>query len=181
MNVAIFGGSFDPFHIGHEKIVDIVLRNVKLDKLFIIPTYLNPFKNAFHINANTRLELIKDLYHLHSLVEVINYEVNKKEKTTTFRTIIYLKSIYSLDKIYLVVGADNIKNIHLWYNYQNLKTLVTFIVISRGETATINIPKNSILLELNENISSTILKETKDIKYIPKKIQNRIKKLWKIE
>ena len=181
MDIAIFGGSFDPFHIGHEKIIDTVLNNIKLDKLFIIPTYLNPFKNTFHLDSNTRLELIKDLYNSHTMIDIIDYEVKKKEKTTTYETINYLKSIYNLNKIYLVIGADNLKNIHLWYNYKNLRNLVSFIIITRDKIDISTIPKNSILLELQENISSTRLRQNMDINYIPQKIQNRIKKLWKIE
>ena len=181
MVVAIFGGSFDPFHIGHEKVINTVLNNIKLDKLFIIPTYLNPFKKTFHLSANIRLSLIKELYNTNKSIDIIDYEVNQNKKTTSYETINYLKSVYSLDKIYLVIGADNLKDIHLWYNYENLKTLVTFVIITRDKIDINNTPKDSIVLELNENISSTNLRKNMDINYIPTKIQHRIKKLWKIE
>lgn len=47
MRVAIFGGSFDPPHIGHEKIIQKALEKLDIDVLFVVPTYLNPFKKNF--------------------------------------------------------------------------------------------------------------------------------------
>ena len=47
MKIAIFGGSFDPIHIAHKKIVETALKELDIDKLIIVPTYLNPFKKDF--------------------------------------------------------------------------------------------------------------------------------------
>ncbi|MBD3829662.1 MAG: adenylyltransferase/cytidyltransferase family protein, partial [Arcobacter sp.] len=48
MRIAIFGGSFDPIHIAHVAIVETALKQLDIDKLIIVPTYLNPFKNSFY-------------------------------------------------------------------------------------------------------------------------------------
>ena len=58
MDIAVFGGSFDPPHIGHEQIVNLALQELKVDKLFMIPTFLNPFKDSFHLSPNKRFELL---------------------------------------------------------------------------------------------------------------------------
>jgi nicotinate-nucleotide adenylyltransferase len=181
LDIAIFGGSFDPFHIGHEKIITKVLKELPISKLFIVPTFLNPFKNKSYINANIRLELIKDLYKNDDNIQIIDYETRSNHKVTTDKTINYLKQKYNLKRIYLIIGADNLKDIHLWYNFKKFKEYVTFVVISRDNIPLDNIYIKPIYIELDENISSTILRDNMDINYIPQKIQKKVKELWKKE
>lgn len=180
MDVAIFGGSFDPFHIGHEKIVSLALNELKISKLFIVPTYLNPFKNSSFLNANTRLELIQEIYEDTQNIKIIDYEVNKEKKIPTIQSVKYLKNKFDLKTIYLIIGADNLKDIHLWYNFENLKQLVKFVIISRDKIMLKNDNINAIYLNFDENISSTSLRKNMELKFIPKKIQQKVKELWKI-
>jgi len=181
MNIAIFGGSFDPFHIGHEKIVNTVLKELNIDKLFLVPTFLNPFKNSSFLDANTRLELIKDMYKNSKSIEIIDYEVKQNKKVTSYETIKFLKTLYSINKIYLVIGADNLNDVHLWYNFENLKNEVIFVVFSRDDISLENNSIEFINYELDEKVSSSKLRKNMDINFIPKKIQNKVKELWKIE
>jgi nicotinate-nucleotide adenylyltransferase len=181
MDIAIFGGSFDPFHIGHEKIVKIILQTLNIDKLFIIPTFLNPFKNNSHLDANIRLELLNILYSNSDDIEIIDYEVKQNKKVSTYETINYLKNKYNINKIYLIIGADNLKDIHLWYNFKNLNKLVQFVVISRNNIKLTSKYINPIYIPFNEDISSTQLRKNMELKNIPTKIQNKVKKLWKLE
>ena len=181
MNIAIFGGSFDPFHIGHEKIINIIIKKLEIDKLFLVPTFLNPFKNSSFLDANTRLELLKDMYKNSNNIEIIDYEVKQKKKIPSYETIKFLKNNYSINKIYLVIGADNLNDVHLWYNFENLKNEVEFIVFSRDNISLENSSIEFINFELDETVSSSKLRKNMDINFIPKKIQNKVKKLWKIE
>ena len=173
MNIAIFGGSFDPFHIGHEKIVDICLEKLPIEKLFIVPTFLNPFKDESFLDANVRLELIQDLFKNKENIEIIDYEVKQNKKIPSYETINYLLNKYKIDKIYFIIGADNLKDVHLWYNFKNLKELVQFVVISRDGIHLENKYINPIYIDFNEDISSTSLRKNMELKYIPKKIQKR--------
>jgi len=181
MNIAIFGGSFDPFHTGHENIINSCLDQLDIDKLLIIPTFLNPFKDKSFLKANIRLELIKNIYKNNKNIEIIDYEVIQNKKVSTYETIIHLKNKYIINKIFLIIGADNLKDIHLWYNFKNLKELVQFVVISRDDIHLHNKYIDPIYINMEENISSTSLRKNMELKYIPIKIQNKVKKLWKIE
>ncbi|NPA59805.1 MAG: adenylyltransferase/cytidyltransferase family protein, partial [Epsilonproteobacteria bacterium] len=58
--IALFGGSFDPLHIGHEAIVEALLCKKEIDKVIIMPTFLNPFKTKSFTSAQMRLESLKD-------------------------------------------------------------------------------------------------------------------------
>ncbi|MEA3498795.1 MAG: adenylyltransferase/cytidyltransferase family protein, partial [Campylobacterota bacterium] len=77
MDIALFGGSFDPPHIGHEKIVYKVLDTIDIDKLIVVPAFLNPFKIKSHFSPNDRLELIKDLFEKDNHINVSDFEVSQ--------------------------------------------------------------------------------------------------------
>jgi len=181
INIAIFGGSFDPPHIGHEKIVQTVLSKINIDNLFIVPTYLNPFKSKFHLEPETRLELIKQLFKDDLKITICDFEIKQQRAVSTFETINFLQSKYNINKIYLIIGADNLKNIHLWYNFNQLKDLVEFIVISRENHITKHNDFKTLNIHLDIDISSSQLRKKMDLKYIPKKIQKKVKEIWKID
>ena len=180
MNIAIFGGSFDPVHIGHEAIVHKALEVLDIDKLFIVPTFLNPFKKKSHFSATQRFDLLKECF-VNDKIEISDFEINKSRPIHTIETVKHLKSKINPNKIYLIIGADNLEKLHLWKNFDKLKNLVSFVVISRDG----NRLKNDIIqfkyIDLKLNISSTTIRENLDLKYIPKIIQQKVKKLWKQE
>ncbi|MCK5111493.1 MAG: nicotinate (nicotinamide) nucleotide adenylyltransferase [Arcobacteraceae bacterium] len=178
MNIAIFGGSFDPPHLGHQAIIKEVLKSLKIDKLIIVPAFLNPFKYHSSFDPKVRYELIKELCQDLEQVEVSDYEIKQNKATPTIQTIKYIKNKYKNCKnIYLIIGADNLKKLHLWEEYNELKQLVKFVVASRDNIKT----DEFITLKVDFNISSTKIRENLDITLIPNKIKEKVKKLWKIE
>jgi nicotinate-nucleotide adenylyltransferase len=179
MNIALFGGSFDPFHIGHEMIVSKLLDSLLIDKLCIVPTYINPFKENYHLEPNVRYELLSFLYEKNEKIEIIDYEIKEKRKVPTIETIEYLASKYQLDTIYLVIGADNFNTISKWQNYTKLKQYVQFVVVTRSGYTITNTSDNCIKIELDIDVSSTQLRDELNLDLIPKKLQKRIQKLWK--
>ncbi len=176
MRIAIFGGSFDPPHIGHEAIIKEACVTLNVDKIIVVPTFLNPFKKNALINATDRLKLIKKLFNEESKVEVCDYEVHQNRAVNSIETVKYLKKEFNPSKIYLIVGADNFKSIHTWNDYEALTKLVEFVVAKRH--CTHESFKDVKLLDININISSTTLRDTLHLDYIPKKIQNDVKKIW---
>ncbi|WP_373069780.1 nicotinate (nicotinamide) nucleotide adenylyltransferase [Sulfurimonas sp.] len=149
-SIALFGGSFDPPHNGHKAIVEAAQNLKEIDKVVVMPTYLNPFKSKSHLKADQRLNLVKEMFKDYDNVEVSDFEVLKKQKTASIVTVKHLLKTY--DKIYLIIGADNLASLDKWQDYDQLKKLVTFIVATRDN---IEIPKKYITLNVDENISST--------------------------
>ena len=180
MNIAIFGGSFDPPHIGHEEIVYKVLDIVDIDKLIIVPTYLNPFKDKFYLEPSDRFDLLDSLFD-NNKIEISKFEINQHKAVPSKETIEHFKRLYSPHNIYLVIGADNLKSLHLWHNFEELNNLVKFIVISRDGYEVKNDIIQFINIKMDIKISSTILRKNFDLKYISKKIQQKVKQLWKKE
>jgi len=174
MNIAIFGGSFDPPHLGHEEIVKEALKTLHIDKLFVVPTYLNPFKKEFFAHSELRLKWLKKIFTCKD-VEILDFEVNQKKAITSIETVEYLKTIYDLEKIYLIIGADNLINLHKWHRYEELSKLVEFVVASRDNQ---NIPENLIKLPINANISSSKLRSNMDTTFIPHIIKKEITEFY---
>jgi len=171
MNIAVFGGSFDPPHIGHEEIIKVATRKLDIDKLFIVPTYLNPFKDKFLAPPKMRYTWLKKLSSNYPKAEVLDFEIKQNKSIPTIETIKHIKKQYNPEKIYLIIGADNLANLHTWTEYEELKKLVNFVIASRDDE---KIPNNLQKLDIHVNISSTKLRENIDKKYLPKSLSNEV-------
>lgn len=173
MRIAIFGGSFDPIHIAHVAIVKKALISLEIDKLIVVPTYLNPFKSDFHFEPKVRFELLKKVFFNYKNVEISDFEINQHEATFSIKTVKYLKNLYSTSKIYFIIGEDNLKYLNKWHNINELKELVEFVVATRNGFENES-PEKFKRLDIDIDISSTILRDNIDFKYIPVEIKDDI-------
>ena len=136
---ALFGGSFDPPHFGHLHIIESALIELKLDKLFVVPNFLNPFKNNFYFSPKVRLEWLRILCQslpnsFKDKVEVLDYEVCQNAPVPTYQTLQFIQRTYLLKgKIYLLIGADNVESLPKWQNFDKLKKSVEFVIIPRKD------------------------------------------------
>lgn len=175
MKIAVFGGSFDPPHSGHEAIVNEALRSLYIEKLFVVPTYLSPFKKKFFAPSRTRLEWLKKVFTCKE-VEIIDFEIKQKRAVPTIETIEYLKSLYDLEKIYLIIGADNLFSLESWRRYSELKDMVEFVIVTRDE---ISLPKELKKLQINAKISSSKLRSNMSKPFLPHKIADEVIEFYK--
>jgi len=171
--IALFGGSFDPPHIAHEALVKALLEIKEIDKVIVMPTYLNPFKSHFFAPSELRLKWLKEIFSDIKEVEISDYEVSQNKKVPSVQSVKHLLKRYK--KIYLVIGADNLASLHKWTSFDELKDLVTFMVASRDS---VDIPDNYKMLSININVSSTMLREDLDITKLPSKCADEIIKFY---
>ena len=172
--VALYGGSFDPPHIGHEEVVKALANIAFIDKIIVMPTFLNPFKKSFFAPSELRLEWLRTIFLSFKNVEVSAFEVNLQRQVPTIETVKYLKKKYKT--IYLVIGADNLHSLERWYNYKELQKEVTFIIAKRDD---IEVANEFIRLEVNEEISSSSLRQDMNIDKLPKKVAQQIAQYYK--
>jgi len=172
--IALFGGSFDPPHHGHEAIVRALLKFKDVQKVVIMPTFLNPFKSKSHAPSNLRLKWLKEIFSSYKNVYIDNFEVQQNNKVSSIVSVKYLLKKYK--KIYLVIGADNLLSLNKWDRYNELKELVTFVIAHRDN---IEIPQEFLSLKMDENISSSYLRENIDISKLPKECAVEISKYYK--
>lgn len=174
MKVALFGGSFDPPHIGHLKIIEKSLKKLKIDRLVVMPTYLNPFKKEFFAEPSLRLLWLNKMCVKLKNVIVSDFEIKQNRAVYTIESVEYLNSI-GLKVKYLVIGADNLKRLKRWNSYFKLKKSVKFVVATRGGIA---IPSHFKKLHIKADVSSQDIRNKKK-RYIPKTIKQNIKKYYK--
>lgn len=177
MQIAIFGGSFDPPHIGHETIAKKILKKLDIDLLIVVPAYLNPLKVKSFLDAKTRYKLLKKLFSKKEDINVSNYEIKQEKAVYSIETIRHMIKKYKPSKVYLVIGADNYKSFHLWDKYEEILELVTLVVVTRDG---IKYNKNDDIkrIKVDIKISSTQLRNTFNLNYIPKKIRKNVEKIW---
>jgi len=174
--IALFGGSFDPPHIGHEAIIKALKKFKDIDKIIIMPTFLNPFKSNFYAPSSIRLKWLKEIFKEEKNVEISDFEVLQNRQVPTIETVKHLLKSYT--KIYLVIGADNLAKLDDWNSYNELRELVTFVIASRDD---IEIPDKFIMLSVDEKISSTQLRENMELSKLPKKCAEDIYNFYKEE
>jgi nicotinate-nucleotide adenylyltransferase len=175
MNVAFFGGSFDPVHIGHVEVVNEALKHLDIDKLFITPAYLSPFKAKSYASASLRLKWIKKVFNSNDKVQVVDYETKQEDRTPTIQTITHLKQLYNLEKIYLIIGADNLEKLNKWFKIEELKKQVTFVIAARDD---IKIDSKYETLNVNIDTSATNLREHMDSTLLPEVVKEEIEKYY---
>ncbi|MEA1917003.1 MAG: nicotinate (nicotinamide) nucleotide adenylyltransferase [Campylobacterota bacterium] len=176
MKIAIYGGSFDPIHNGHVNVVQTALKTLDIDYIIILPTFLNPFKNSSFIDENIKLDLLKELFEEYEKVVVSSYEVEQKREVATIESVEHFINFNkNIEKLYLIIGADNLGSLPKWKEYEKLASLVEFVVASRDN---IEVPSSYKKLHVEQNISSTFLRKEFDTNKVPPKIANKLRKIY---
>lgn len=134
--IGLFGGSFDPVHVGHLLVAQAACEELGLDRLFFIPAAQSPFKPE---TRPASPEIRQRMLRL-ALVGRANYEVDAQEISRggvsfTIDTVRdYLRRFPQAELFYLI-GADHVPTLPKWREAEELARLVQFVVIPRpGET-----------------------------------------------
>ncbi len=178
--VAMFGGSFDPPHIGHKAIVYEVLNRLDIDILLIVPSFQNPLKQDSLATPTQRMQMCKVAFENFNNVLISDYEM-KQEIRYTSDSVKYFKDFYDLK--YLIIGADNLISLHLWHDFEWLNANVIWVVASRQngsiDTQNIKLLKRYIMLDIDENVSSSEIRNGLKRDMIDTKISNQIDTIYK--
>ncbi|HFQ62099.1 MAG TPA: nicotinate (nicotinamide) nucleotide adenylyltransferase [Epsilonproteobacteria bacterium] len=173
---AMFGGSFDPPHRGHQSIVQEVVQSLDIDTLLIVPAYLNPFKVSSLASTSMRLEWCHVLFDNIPKVVVDNYEIKEGKSTYTSDTVKHFNIAYEVK--YLIIGSDNLTSLSKWHQYEWLNANIIWVIITRdGHTLDLNGLREYRVLTLDEKISSTEIRTSKDLHYVDNKIKKSVQKV----
>lgn len=178
----MFGGSFDPPHLGHLEVIKASLEQLDLQRLFIVPNFLNPFKQNTLFAPNLRLKWLKlllDSENLGQKAEVLDYEIQQGKPTPTLKTIQYLNALYPKSQIYLILGSDLLPNLQKWHNFIELQKKVEFVIFKRENYEITKEFSHCLQLKVPFcAISSTQIrqKQPKALEQIPKAIKDDVLK-----
>ncbi|MBQ1235735.1 MAG: nicotinate (nicotinamide) nucleotide adenylyltransferase [Oscillospiraceae bacterium] len=149
MKIAIYGGSFNPPHIGHVAAAQSVYEQLKPDRFLIIPTNVSPHKTMEDNSPQPmeRLEMCRLAFGHIPGVEISDMEIRREGKSYTATTVEELRREYPEDEICLVMGTDMFLSFRTWYRYQYLLENVTLAVLSREAYDTYEIEQFKAELE----------------------------------
>lgn len=130
MKIGVFGGSFNPIHNGHVKIIKYLLDNNYVDKIIVVPTGDCYEYKTDMISAKYRYTMLKLALGEDNRIIISEYEL-KNNVVHTYETLEYLKNIYNNSELYFICGMDNINYVNKWYKGEELLKNFKFIVFNR--------------------------------------------------
>jgi nicotinate-nucleotide adenylyltransferase len=163
--LALFGGTFDPIHIGHTSVAAWALEHIGAEKIIFIPAKQSPLrKTPPNVNDKNRIEMITLAIAKTRDFEVSNYELNKPMPSYTLDTVQYFKNEYGNDTtIYWLIGSDNINDLPHWYGITELIDKYNLAVMYRAGfkrpdfSRFVNVWGNARIKKLEQNVILTPL------------------------
>ncbi|MDU2375531.1 nicotinate (nicotinamide) nucleotide adenylyltransferase [Anaerococcus vaginalis] len=181
MKIGLFGGTFDPIHIGHMILMENVINNLDLDKIYVLPNSNPPHKLENKKTAlNLRLKMVNEAIKDNPKLEINDYDYRDNEIHYTFDTINYFKKSYPNDEIFFIMGEDSFLDIEKWKNYKEIlkENLIIFKRYSNKNFSLISkinqvrkYNKNiylidNIALDISSTLIRNLVKENKSIRYL---------------
>ena len=138
MNIGIYGGTFNPPHLGHFQAAKTAIAALKLDKLILIPAALPPHKELPEgtPSPERRLEMtakMADAMAMPGTVEVSDLELRRPGKSYTADTLEQLHRQYPQAKLWLLMGTDMFLTLHLWRQPERIMALAGICAFGRTE------------------------------------------------
>ena len=136
MKLGLFGGSFDPVHLGHLLVAEAAREEAALSRIFFIPTAQSPFKpGAQPAPAHERLRLLRLALAGDPAAEVDPQEIQRGGVSYSIDTVRNYARLFPGAELFYLIGADQSGQLHLWREAAELAQLVQFLVIPRpGQT-----------------------------------------------
>ena len=134
MRIGIYGGSFNPPHLGHLIVVDSVQDQLQFDKIIFIPAATPPHKIEHTLApANARLDMTSLAVKHHPVFEVSDLEIRRGGYSYTVDTLNALTVLYPKTSFSLIIGADNFLEIETWKSLDQILALADLVVMNRAE------------------------------------------------
>ncbi len=138
MRVGLFGGTFNPIHLGHQQVAMDVLKRSNLNRVYFIPSALPPHKSTKHLaKAVDRYEMACLALADQPLLSVSDVEIQRPGPSYTYDTLRHFRNIQpSGGELSFILGLDAFLEVHTWKTYKLLFDQAAFIVMTRPDVGT---------------------------------------------
>lgn len=165
--IAVFGGTFDPVHIGHKRILRAAGKLLGLDRAFIVPAKEPPHKEGVKITSGEhRLEMCKTAFSGLPKAVVSDWELTREGKSYSYDTVAGIHNLFPDAKIFFIMGSDMFLSIDTWHNAEELLKLCIPVCMPRNGDDKKALQKkakelkNALFIDLKPfEISSTQIRE----------------------
>ncbi len=174
MKIGLFFGSFNPVHTGHMIIANHVANWSDLDQVWLVVTPQNPFKKRSNLAPDyDRLHMVHLAIGENDQLRASNIEFGMPKPSYTVDTLTYLQEKHPDYEFTLIMGGDNLANLHKWKNYKVILANHHILVYKRpdyvlGDLA--NSDRVTIidapLMEISSSFIRKCLKEQKSVRYL---------------
>lgn len=172
MKIGIFGGTFDPVHVGHIITTHFVLEKRGLDKIIFIPCNISPLKTSVESSSPThRLNMLKLAIEGLPQFECSDYEINKGDVSYTYDTLLEMKKKY--DYLELIIGYDNLIVFDKWKNPDKIFEIANVVAMKRNSDTEIKIA--------HKYFEQAIILDTPAIEISSTEIRDRVNKKLPID
>lgn len=131
-NIGIYGGTFDPIHKGHARLLRCALSACGLDKAIVMPDRIPPHKQRDDMaSPEDRLEMCRLAFTDDSRIEVSDHEIRQEGKSYSVLTLRHLKELYPADRLWFIMGSDMLTSFTQWYRYEEILSLAGLICMTR--------------------------------------------------
>jgi nicotinate-nucleotide adenylyltransferase len=158
--IALFGGTFDPVHLGHLHLAEIARQSLVLDEVRFLPCRISPHKSGrTPTPATDRLEMLRRATAGLPWAVVDDFEVRRDGPSFSYQTTAALAARFPQAKLFWIMGGDQWDALPRWEQPERMAELVEFIVLARGKHP---LPREGYVLHVLEHghpASATAIRE----------------------
>lgn len=158
--IALFGGTFDPVHLGHLHLAEAARRALDLDEVRFIPCRISPHKlDTTPTSADDRLAMLRLATAGLPWAVVDDLEARREGPSFSWQTAVTMRGKYPAARLFWIMGVDQWKALLSWAEPERLAGCVEFIVFSRGEAP---VPRDGFVmhaLACDHPASATVIRE----------------------
>jgi nicotinate-nucleotide adenylyltransferase len=142
MKLGLFGGSFDPVHLGHLLVAQAAYEELKLDRLFFIPASQSPLKPERKLTPSLeRMRLLRLALAGKSWCEIDDQEIKRGGISYTIDTVRDYARRFPGATLFYLIGADQVPQLPRWRDAADLAKMVEFVVLPRPGQAEVAVAK----------------------------------------
>jgi nicotinate-nucleotide adenylyltransferase len=136
MRLGIFGGTFDPIHLGHLILAEHCREACRLDRVLFIPAGQPPHKSERQITpGRERLDMVELAIAGHAAFAASSIEVDRQGPSYSAETLAEVARQHPGAEIFFLMGSDSLADLPLWYQPARIATLATLVVATRPGSA----------------------------------------------
>jgi nicotinate-nucleotide adenylyltransferase len=179
MHIGLFFGSFNPIHIGHMALANYMLEFTGMDQVWFVITPQNPLKEKSSLlNQNQRLYMVNVAVEDFPKFKSSTIEFHLPQPSYTINTLAHLKEKYPKHDFSLIIGQDNLENLHKWKNYEEILAKHKLFVYPRPNTGKSKfnshpnvVLTNAPMIDVSSTFIRKAIKEKKDVRFfLPGKV-----------
>ncbi|MDF1657790.1 MAG: nicotinate (nicotinamide) nucleotide adenylyltransferase [Verrucomicrobiales bacterium] len=132
---AIFGGSFDPVHLGHLGMMREAIEAMELDEIVVTPCFVSPFKSGTIATGPQRAEMMRMALRDEGLeiAQISTFEIDRNQPSYSWETATHFNSAFPETEWYWILGTDQWNAFDRWAEPEKLRELLRFIILTRNE------------------------------------------------